>query len=269
MFRKIMLALTLIALLSGCSLLKELVKQPTVDFEGVALQEISLSEETLLFRFRVNNPNPLPIKLTSISYDLMINERNLASGTKSEGINLPGEGAALVELPFTIRHLELFDSLDEFINTDEVTYTLKGSMGLGPIELPYKKSGTIRLPRLPQITLKKLEVEKFSFSGAAVVIVVDIRNDNDFPLKLDSLNYQASLSGVDIISGNTGQLPRVEARSSATIEIPLSVSFAKLGKSLANLLAGQSADYQFSGDINLPAGGKLPFKADGEIPIER
>jgi outer membrane protein assembly factor BamE (lipoprotein component of BamABCDE complex) len=55
-------ALALILTLSGCATIQELIQEPEITFDGVAVRDISLVEGTFLIQFLVSNQNYVATK---------------------------------------------------------------------------------------------------------------------------------------------------------------------------------------------------------------
>ena len=151
-FPLILLAL----IITGCATLQQFVQKPTISFDSIDFKNISLFEQTLLFNFKFANPNPIGGNVRSVAYSLKSKDRQVFKGVVDKGIYLGAGATETVQLPVTIKFLELFSTIKEFINADKFPYELKGTFGIGPFEIPYNKSGVITVPKIPAVSFPLL-----------------------------------------------------------------------------------------------------------------
>ncbi len=262
------IALLAALLFSGCAALQEMVRKPTVKFEGLTLTDMTLFAARPVFRLRVSNPNPLGLKINSVAYDLKINGRPFLKDVMEKGIALPAKGAAVVDIPVTLNYLNLYESVMEFIRSDRIAYDFSGTVGLGMFEVPYSAAGDVDLPKMPDVALKRLRVERLSFTGASLEMTLEVGNRNPFPVDLSGLNYGLKLGGREIASGRAGRVSAIDENGAVTVRIPLDVSFLELGKTVFSLLSGSSAQYELFGDMQV-GGKEIPFQKAGKIPLKR
>jgi len=131
--------------ISGCSMIARIVQKPAVEFESVSRRKISLLEETLLFKMRITNPNPIGIRVNYIEYHLQINEVSLVNSRVDEPVSVGARGTAIIELPIRISHLEMLRTIGEFIKAREAKYELSGTVGFGFFEIPFRNDGQISI----------------------------------------------------------------------------------------------------------------------------
>jgi len=131
--------------ISGCSMVARILQKPGVEFESVSLRNISLLEETLLFKMRITNPNHIGIRVNYIEYHLQINEVALVNNRVDETVSVTARGTAIIELPITISHLEMLRTIGEFIKAREAQYELSGTVGFGFFEIPFRNDGQISI----------------------------------------------------------------------------------------------------------------------------
>ncbi len=270
-----LLAVLLGMLLSGCADVSNFVQQflqkPQVSLEEVTFRELSLLQGTVVFHIRITNPNPVGATVNRIQYNLTMNERDFVKGTLAEGIQIKASCSETVELPVTVTYLDLFQSVKDLLSAEAMSYHLFGSVGIGPMDIPYSKKGNLPVPKLPEISLKQVRVTSLSLAGATVKFTVDLKNKNPFALALQGIQYRIRLGGTAFAKGKARAVYSITERGTSTVEIPVRVNFLKLGRSAYNLLAEKSSSYEISGELNIqvPKLGQksFPFKKTGEVPI--
>ena len=260
---------------SACTGVRELVEtflhKPQITLDEVTLENASLLEATMVFHYKITNPNPIGAKLDSITYSLNFNDKEFVKGTLDQGIQIRASGSEIIALPITINYLEMFQSITEFIQAETINYHIFGSAGLGPVNVPYSKTGTLKVPQIPKISMNKVGLSKITLLGASLLISLDISNSNPFTLSLSGLDYRIKLGGTEFAQGTTVKTTSLSENGKTTLEIPLNVSFLRLGQSAHSLLTQGACTYEISGNLKIssPKTGEkaFPFQKSGEVPI--
>ena len=159
------------------------------------MKDTSLFQSTLVFVYAVTNPNPIDLSLDQLQYQVKIGDKNLAKGNLKKTINIPGKGTANVEIPVEVRYMDFFNSITEFFQKDDIAYDISGSFGKFGLQVPFHKKGMLPIPKLPQISLNRIDIKKLSLSDASLVVVLDLVNENDFKVGMDGLDYKVVLGG--------------------------------------------------------------------------
>jgi LEA14-like dessication related protein len=256
--------LSLLALgLAACAMLNQAIKEPTISF-------LDLTRGDFLFNFEVHNPNPLGLKLSRMSWGLTINQKQVAKSSHEKDLHLPARGTAIMSLPVSVRYLELFKNAADFLAAKSIAYELLGSARVGPFTIPYRKSGTLDLPRLPSVSVESIHLGNLSLSSAALSLTLSIRNPNDFDVDLQGLNYAFKLQGRELAKGALKTTTQIAKKGETQLSLDLDLSFSELGRSVSAILQGQSAPYQISGEMLLNSsdgtGRRVPFQSSGRIP---
>ena len=277
MYKKISLIvlLSIIFFFSGCAelqnILKDAIKKPTVSFEKVDFKDVSLFDTTMLFDFKVTNPNPVGIRIKNIAYNLKMYGRDFAQGVLDRGIDMSANSSNIVQLPVKVKYLDLFKTAGDYLKNDRVNYDISGAIGVGAFEIPYQKAGSFIKPRLPDISLKRAKVNKLDLTGAKMLFVMGVKNPNKFPIKIKNLNYGIKLSGVEFTSGRLNRSTNISSGGSSEVRLPVNVQFLQLGQSLMKVLGGSSSNYELNGEMNFDVPGfgvrSFPFKKTGELPF--
>jgi LEA14-like dessication related protein len=154
MLRKITYALfvfTCALLLSSCAQ----PSPPKAEFVEYKIAAVTLEGIRVNFIFKVNNPNPLGVNISSYSYKVYINDQEFLSETRP-GFNLDANGTNLIELPVVIRYDRLFGTTASVLERiargeNTISYRIEGKINTKVAEIsfgtPFKASGTIPLPK--------------------------------------------------------------------------------------------------------------------------
>ncbi|MCP4352502.1 MAG: hypothetical protein GY795_44150 [Desulfobacterales bacterium] len=270
----ILIAVTM--LMTGCSILPEFLREvydkPVITFEGMSLKNMSLFEVTPVFNFKVTNPNPVSIEVRNVSYDLKINHKKFVKGVSDKGLRVKAVGSEAFELPVTFNYPDVFESVAELVKSDEVVYDLSGFVAVGPYTLPYRTKGELNLPALPEVFLKHIEVSALSSSGASLVFLLGVKNNNPFSVMVNELEYQIKLGEKEFANGIVRNISSIEKNSTVTIKVVTKTDFPESEQSVCNIvLTAPSSKYELSGLLRFYVrrlGEKIfPFQKVGNATI--
>lgn len=257
-----------VLILAGCATLNQIVQTPQVSFDGLKVKDASLTDGTFDFNFIVQNPNPIGIHASRITYTLKLNGLNFVSGKLDHGLSLPSNGAGLMTIPVHIQYLEVFDSMMEMVRRKTAAYDVSGSLHVGPITVPFQARGTFDLPQMPKISLESIRIEQFSLLGARLRCRVNLDNPNAFTLLIKNMDYSLKLGGTSFAQASAVPGKPIGANSDSAMDLVFNVSFAQLGRTAYQLLQGNSTQYTLDGKLVMDKSDKLlPFSLGGKVPL--
>ena len=93
-YYKFIFLLLLFAMVSACADLGiKPITYPTVSLSSLQLLNASLSEQSYEIQLQIDNPNTFPLPLTTIDYELTLNDTVFAKGTNEEAVTIPANEA--------------------------------------------------------------------------------------------------------------------------------------------------------------------------------
>ncbi len=263
------LIMTIALLLYGCAVFQNIIQQPTVEFDSVAMRDMTLFDGTAVFRFKVGNPNPVNLNLDGLTYLIRIDGRDFLNGDLKQGLTLPANGVLAVEVPIRINYMDFFNSIADFLKKDSLKYDLSGTFAFGIFNIPYSHQGDFTVPKLPKVSLKSAAVRKMSLAGADLILQLEMANDNPFAVALKNLDYGIKIGGVSIADGKTAAISPLTDQGRQVIEVPVHINFLTLGQTAYQLLNKGSAAYEVSGNmgVEVPELGikPVPFTRSGQV----
>lgn len=259
--------------LNGCAGMDSASFRPTATFSGMNLTQADLFQSTAVFNFNIHNPNPIPLRTGSITYDLNLDGRDLAAGTLNQGISLAAAGNSTVSVPVTIQYLDFFESMTQMWNKKSANYSLTGGFDVGPVRIPFKAQGKFNLPKMPKLSLDSIKIQGLSMSGASLKGKLKMDNLNAFNFLFKRLDYNLNLGSTSLARANAVPQGPIKANSSSIINFNIDISFAQLGFSAYQLLKGSGSNYTMRGNMifDSPTGGErsVPFSFAGNVPFIR
>jgi LEA14-like dessication related protein len=123
------------------------IKPPDVKLTSVRPERLAAGAQRLVVGLRVLNPNPLPLPVQSMTYELWLEDRSIASGQGKLHRRVPARGAADMQVLVTGDARHLARTLPKLALTPQPWhYRLEGKVAVLPrIWLPYRHEGRIDL----------------------------------------------------------------------------------------------------------------------------
>jgi LEA14-like dessication related protein len=277
---RILLLITSLAqmlLLAGCATLEQVGQalegqKPTASVQGLRLTGLDMSGVDLTFDVQVDNPNPVGISLAGLDYDLKLLGSSFLQGDQPMGMKLRANGSSQVQVPVRLGFQQLVDSYRQLKGAKQVGYELDLGMGfevplLGRVRVPVSYQGEFPIPEMPAVTLRSLDVEQLTLSGAKLLLQLEVDNPNNFSVLLDRLNYNLKLNGYDVGGGLVKKGVNIQQEGRGTVSLPLSLDFAQAGMGLYKALLGKGVRYDLSGSMN--ASSSNPMLERFRIPLDK
>lgn len=152
---------TTLILLAGCASTGGLVSAPSVDLNNVEATELDFSGQTFLLAFDVQNPNPFPLPISTISYGVELDGYRFATGSTGGGFTVPASGQAKFAISVELDLLKTAPPLLYIVKDGlhrEIPYELSGEFGLDiPLaqSLRFRTSGAVRVNEISRQALKR------------------------------------------------------------------------------------------------------------------
>jgi len=147
------------------------MQKPQVLVQSVELTGWSFSSIDLLFNFEIQNPNSFEINLDGWDYQLKINTQTFIQGQGKQKIQIAAEKTTHIQLPLTIKLIELYQAFRHLVAADSVNYTLECGFLFriplfGRIRIPTKQSGSFPMLKIPSIQMGSFKLKRLDFAHA-------------------------------------------------------------------------------------------------------
>jgi LEA14-like dessication related protein len=146
MFRFHCLPVISALLLGACTLLPTGLEPPRVSLVNIEPREMTLFEQRYRVSIRIQNPNPDPLRLRGLSYELDLNGKEFASGVGRSDLEVPGFGNATIDTDLTSSVFALIEQVRMLQGGGgTLSYSLEGTLHLagGIGRLPFQRQGDI------------------------------------------------------------------------------------------------------------------------------
>lgn len=107
----LLVAMVLLAGISGCAGLFRPVESLQVNLADLRLQDATLFEQRFVLVLRIQNPNSFAIPVEGVQYSLDLDNEEFARGVSSTKVEIPALGSGLVEVEAVSTTLALIRQL--------------------------------------------------------------------------------------------------------------------------------------------------------------
>jgi len=132
------------------------------------------------------------------------------------------------------------------------------------------------LPKLvsdPVVSFESVSLAGISFSEVNLKARVKVQNDNAITIPFPEINWNLFVADASFLSGAVTEGTKIAARSSTIVELPFSVSYEGLYKTITKLLSADETPYRIDLAIRfpLPLLESKTFNAsfNGTIPLPK
>jgi LEA14-like dessication related protein len=143
--------LILFSVFSLPSCLGWFLEKPTFVLKEISVTQFSPLEVDLQFGIEVQNPNRFDLKLRSLEYVAILNDREVGHGQTQTGVTIAQLSSSLVQIPLQADLGNFGPVVTALLTGQPLKYKIKGSAvveaSLGKATLPFSKSGEIKIKR--------------------------------------------------------------------------------------------------------------------------
>jgi len=122
----------------------------------------------------------------------------------------------------------------------------------------------------PEITFRGIEVYSIGLGGASFDLLIDVYNPNSFGFGLDRVTYDLTLESVRLGRGETTSPLAVDAQSTGTLRIPLTLDLTRLSGLGTEVLRDGTVGYGVTGEVTVSAKNRtfqVPYDRTGRFSV--
>ncbi|WP_028300355.1 LEA type 2 family protein [Oceanospirillum beijerinckii] len=246
--------------MTGCGNIKSVTDQalqaPEVVSDEIRIDRIDFESLYLIADIELSNPNIIPIRLMPFDYKVNVDGEEFLVGS-SKSINIASNANGEVTLPFQIPLKQLLKTVPELFKKDELNYEFIADVTLeGPLGTSWDKtirtSAAVPTPKLPNIKLPSISVDKMDFYGFRIMVTLPVENKNNFSINLKSLSGALVMDGMKPFQIGSDKSTRLPAKAETEIVIPIELSWDKASRALLPLIQeGRLPEIKLEGNWKL------------------
>lgn len=245
-----------LAILSGCATQLGALK-PEASVRNTTVQNISFDSVTLGVLVDVINPNRFNIPTGKLDLNLLVDGQQIAQATSEQATSLKAKETTQMMVPVKIPYSSLFNLVKSARDGNEFLFDVAGNLAvpmplIGDVSLPLNYSGKAPIPQMPKVSISNLSLSDVSLTRLKADLVLQIENNNKFPLNLDALKMDLKADGKSLVSAAPAANSTLKAEQSNSLHIPLDISTKDAGFALFNsLVSSKKVEWQVAGKGNL------------------
>lgn len=250
------LMIVFLALLTGCATQLGALK-PEASVRNTTIKNLSFDSVTLGVMVDVVNPNRFNIPTGKLDLNLLVDGKQIAQATSTQTTSLKAKETTQMMVPVKVPYNSLFNLVKSARNGNEFLFDVAGSLAvpmplIGDISVPLNYSGKAPIPQLPKISISNLSLTDVSLTRLKADLVLNIENNNKFPLNLDALKMDLKADGQSLVTAAPVANSTLKAEQSNRIHIPVDISTKSAGFALFNsLVSSKKIEWQVDGKGNL------------------
>lgn len=250
------LMIVFLALLTGCATQLGALK-PEASVRNTTIQNLSFDSVTLGVLVDVVNPNRFNIPTGKLDLNLLVDGKQIAQATSTQTTSLKAKETTQMMVPVKVPYNSLFNLVKSARDGNEFLFDVAGSLAvpmplIGDISVPLNYSGKAPIPQLPKISISNLSLTDVSLTRLKADLVLNIENNNKFPLNLDALKMDLKADGQSLVTAAPVANSTLKAEQSNSIHIPVDISTKDAGFALFNsLVSSKKIEWQVDGKGNL------------------
>eukprot|EP00244_Chara_vulgaris_P012029 TRINITY_DN6188_c0_g1_i5.p1 TRINITY_DN6188_c0_g1~~TRINITY_DN6188_c0_g1_i5.p1 ORF type:complete len:297 (+),score=73.58 TRINITY_DN6188_c0_g1_i5:390-1280(+) len=251
--------------------------KPSADFKGLKIPHISTKDIKMVFQIEVKNPNPFPIPLCDILYQIVINEKEFVKGTIPDAGTLHHHDSKVIDIGVELVFKDISDTFNELQPGSMVNYLLKATFLVdipvfGRFEIPIDHDGDFPIPAIPDIDVDEIDWEDLSFTETKAVAYVKLENLNKFTMNIKTFEYKLYLTDDLISEGKMNPTTGLAEKEVTRMAVPFTFRPKDLGRAIWDIIRGHESGYTLEGKVTVdsPFGPiELPFKKGGETILKK
>jgi len=234
------------SLYTGCAQLTKTLKSafqlPSLTFKNVSLANVTLDSTTVNLAFQLNNPNPIGLTVSSVSYSFFVEGKQVVAGSPPNGITIPSSGSKELVFPANVKFADVAPVVMTFLTKENAAYRAEGSIGLktplGVFSVPLKQEGTFPIPKLPQVALEPPRLKDVTLTSATLELPLVVTNPNDFGIPMNGLTGSVIVSGSKVGTVSGPDLGYIAPKDHKPVNLPVTINFAQVASAAAALRKG-------------------------------
>jgi LEA14-like dessication related protein len=154
-------AVSLLAGTTGCGI----TEKPRASITGMQVRNVGLTNATMLFDVKVDNPYTVSLPMSNVDYVLSSQGQQFLTGKADVQGAVPAGGSKTLGIPVRISYLGLINAVKGARPGATVPY--KADMGLsvdvpilGTLRVPMSKEGSLSIPSAPGLLDKLKDLTK-------------------------------------------------------------------------------------------------------------
>ncbi|KAG0581951.1 hypothetical protein M758_3G022800 [Ceratodon purpureus] len=250
--------------------------KPDADISGFNIPVLNTKRAEIIIDVLITNPNPIPIPLVDMIYDISSDGRKLCAGTIPDAGTIHAHGKETVKIPLTLIYKDIVDTFDDIEPGQVLPYLATVTLlidvpVIGRITIPLEKKGEIPIPHKPDVDLDKIDWDHLSLEETSATLHLTLKNMNKFDIGINSFQYDLQIADVSIGQASLKESTEVKGEGVGSLQVPITFRPKDFGGALWDIMRGRGTGYTMVGaiEVDTPFGPMhLPFSKTSETTLK-
>jgi hypothetical protein len=238
-------------------------QKPAFEYRGIKFENQSFAGMQVVFRFELVSKDKRAAQLKECPYTFDLEGFDPIKGTVTPGGQL-GEGAkVMVETTVAVPWPADTAQVQTFLEKKNIPYKFfqdcKMDTPDGELTASASDSGSIPLPKLPELTVTGANAERFGRLDIRLNFELSFVNENPFNVKVHKIVYKITVEGKVLSEGSLPVVESIPPSNEASYDISTGTLSGEASREIQRLVSKPSLGYHLEGAV---------FMGDFEIPVD-
>lgn len=212
---------------------KKAVNLVLPEVNEISYVHVDMSNDSIVTEVFITLQNKMLYKITidTVHFDIELNNFKVAEETVPIGINLTYLEKDTVKIPvnFPLKRIKKMKNAPELDSVDLVgKFYVVYNTFIGKQKIHYVKTKRIAAPRLPEIKVLNVKVDKLHLLNktADATITIEVTNEGKYvDMQLNGLKYNLKIKDVLMSEGIYKQKINIKPQSKSVTSIPITIQY--------------------------------------------
>lgn len=246
--------------------------EPGFEYRGIKFKPKGFTGMDVVFRFELVPQDARPARMAGCPYTLELEGMEPVEGTTSPGGEVAGSEPVEVKTSVAVPWPQDKDAIQAFLARKSLPYKFMQDCNLdgpgGAVTVSASDSGSIPLPRLPELTVSGANAERFTGTDIRLNFEMSFVNENRFKIEIGKIDYKISVEGELLAEGSLPVVESIPPSNEAAYDISSGMLSGEQSEQIQELIKKPSLEYHLEGAVHV-GGFVIPVDATGTISFPR
>lgn len=238
-------------------------QKPEFEYRGINFDNQSFSGMSVMFRFELVAKDKRTAVVKECPYTLELKGSDPIKGTITPGGQLAAGGKIMVETTVALPWPQETAAVQAFLGQKKLRYEFLQNCKLevegAEVTASASDSGSIPLPKLPELTVSGANAERFGRSDIRLNFELSFVNENPFNVRVDKIVYKISVEDKVLSEGSLPVVESIPPSNEASYDISTGTLSGEASREINRLVSQPSLNYHLVGQV---------FVGEFEIPVD-
>jgi LEA14-like dessication related protein len=246
--------------------------KPVLEYRGIRFENQSFTGMDVAWKFELIAKDARTATVTACPYKLDLDGYDPISGTIAVSGSLAGDNKMMVATKVAMPWPEARAEIKTLLERKNIPYSFSIDCNInapdGPLTVSAADSGSVPLPKIPQLSVTGANAEKFTGKDIRLNFEMSILNENTFNVKVDKIIYKISVEGKPLSEGEIPVAESIPPSNEASYDISTGTLSGDERKEILDLIKKPQIPYHLEGEVFM-GGFTVPVDDSGTVSFPR